>query len=115
MHDARNEDSFVGPYREDEYKLAWQELRNSPLYKRAWVVQEVSLIEFQICFFYLLKQKCSVFCRLVYYTLRAINFFGSVMSFAPVSSFQGKCHVRCGPSVVSRIPKYLVLRDRCRR
>lgn len=40
--------TFMGPYGKDEYRMAWQELRDSPLYKRAWVVQEVSLAEFQM-------------------------------------------------------------------
>lgn len=41
-------ESFVGPYGKREYGKAWQELRDSPLYKRAWVVQEVSPTGFQV-------------------------------------------------------------------
>lgn len=33
---------FGGPYDRYEYTEAWKDLAQSPLYKRAWVVQEVS-------------------------------------------------------------------------
>ena len=100
--DDRRGVSFRGPYWQEEYCEAWMELRDSPLYRRAWVVQEVSLTETQMTLRFL-KQVYSVSCRPVHCILQVINCFGNVMSFAPVNSFQAKCHVPCGPNLVSRI------------
>ena len=107
-------EKFAGPYEESEYHRAWEALRKSPLYKRAWVVQEVSLTKSQILL-WVLKQNHSVFCRRVYCILQAINCSGNVMSFAPVNFFQAKCHVTFGHPVVSRIAKYLTSIDRIHR
>ena len=105
---------FEGPYEELEYEMAWQALRESPLYKRAWVVQEVSPTKSQILL-WVLKQNHSVFCHRVYCILQAINCSGNVMSFAPVNFSQAKCRVTFGHSVVCRIAKYLTSIDRIHR
>ena len=44
----RSGERFAGPYDEHEYLMGWYALGESPLYKRAWVVQEVSLADIQI-------------------------------------------------------------------